>query len=69
MLLPSQSQFQQFPVLVERSANPSVVVQGYGRNKEEAADRIRCHARDYGYYDAVCVSPSEDSAPDRGTGR
>lgn len=65
----SQPHSQQFPVVVERSENPSVTVMGYGRTPEDAAESIRRHAREYGYYDAVCVSPASEPAPDRGTGR
>lgn len=61
---------QKFPVLVERANNPSVIVQGYGHTPDDAAESIRRHVREYGYYDAVSVSPApEEPAPERGIGR
>jgi len=66
----SQPMPQKFSVLVERANNPSVIVQGYGRTPDDAAESIRRHAQKYGYYDAVCVSPAPgEPAPERETGR
>lgn len=61
---------QKFPVLVERANNPSVIVQGYGRTPDDAAESIRRHVREYGYCDAVSVSPAPgEPAPEQGAGR
>lgn len=61
---------QQFSVVVERSANPTVITKGYGRTPDDAAESVRRNTKEYGYYDAIAVYPAdEEPAPDRGTER